>query len=766
MKVRWSQPGLNIGAHRGEVVVCIPVYGGHEHFTSCLRSVIEHTPAASPILISDDASPDSRSQDFVRALDGVAGEHELVYMRQERNVGFPNNVNAAFAAAGLADVVVLNSDCLVAEGWLEGLREAAYVDSTVATATALTNHGSLVSVPDRGPQRRLPEHWSLDEAAAAVRERSLRIRPRLPTAIGHCMLIRRTALELVGDFDPAFTPGYGEEVDFSQRSLLNGLCHVLADDVLVFHHGGGSFSRNGEPSPVQEEHERILAARYPYYHRGVVSLEEDRAGPLARSLSSARRALKGLSVAIDARILVGPTTGTQLHVVELIGALARTREARITVIVPDEPSAWAAVALATMPEVKLLTRRQTATLRRDPADVVHRPFQVGNDEDLSFLARLGERLIITNQDLIGYHNPAYFRSADAWEGYRRITRSALSVSDRVLFFSAHARNDALAEDLVEPGRASVVHIGVDHRFGGESGEPLPPPGAGRLPDYAEAILCIGTDFRHKNRLFALRILEQLQRRHGWDGCLLLVGPRVAQGSSTADEADLLALHPQLANAVVDFAAVSEAEKKWLYARSRLVLYPTVYEGFGLVPFEAADRDVPCLWARGTSLSEVLPDSAAHIVPWDAPESADRALHLMRDEDARRRNVRAVREAATTLTWDATAAGLIECYGETCDAPATPASAIERRHGVMSGLFSEDAMRLIGPGGALPADVERPLLALATHPQIGEPMFRALKIGYRASYRWRRRRDLPTRNQRRSISNVLGRSTAPPPELPE
>ena len=149
------------------------------------------------------------------------------------------------------------------------------------------------------------------------------------------MLIRRTALELVGDFDLAFTPGYGEEVDFSQRCLLNGLCHVLADDVLVFHHGGGSFSRNGEPSPVQEEHERILAARYPYYHRGVVALEEDRAGPLARSLSSARRALKGLSVAIDARILVGPTTGTQLHVVELIGALARTREARITVIVPD-----------------------------------------------------------------------------------------------------------------------------------------------------------------------------------------------------------------------------------------------------------------------------------------------------------------------------------------------------------------------------------------------------------------------------------------------
>src|SRR5581483_9794839 len=99
---------------------------------------------------------------------------EVIYARQEHNVGFPANVNAAFAAASPADVVVLNSDCVVAEGWLEGLRNAAYVDSTVATATALTNHGSLVSVPDRRPNSRLHEGWDLDGAAAAVRERSLR----------------------------------------------------------------------------------------------------------------------------------------------------------------------------------------------------------------------------------------------------------------------------------------------------------------------------------------------------------------------------------------------------------------------------------------------------------------------------------------------------------------------------------------------------------------------------------------------------------------
>jgi glycosyltransferase involved in cell wall biosynthesis len=740
VSLTWLEPGGSIGAERGDAVVCIPVYGGHEHFVSCLRSVLAHTPTEIPVLVCDDASPDGRSRDFVaRVGEAATTEHELLYMRHERNLGFPANANTAFAVAAPADVVILNSDVVVAAGWLEGLREAVYSDSRIATATAMTNHGSLASVPERRPSAQLPPEWSLDVASEAVRAKSLRLRPRLPTAIGHCIYVRRHALELVGDFDLSFTPGYGEEVDFSQRCVRTGLSHVLADDVLVLHHGGGSFSRNGKRNPAQDEHEKLIATRYPYYHESVQMLEDDVAGPLARSLSAARRALKGLSLVVDGRILAGPMTGTQLHVLELIAAVARTGQARIRVVIPQAISDYARTALATLPEVEQLSRSEISPDRFELADVVHRPYQVNNDEDLAFLAKLGERLVVTNQDLIGYHNPSYFRDFDAWAGYRRITRSALAVADRVLFFSAHARSDALGEDLVDAERASVVHIGVDHVATGRAAVRTAPRGAVQLPEGAEAILCLGTDFRHKNRVFALRMLEQLQLRHSWTGYLLLVGPRVTQGSSSADEAEVIALRPRLANAVLNVGAVSEAEKAWLLERAALVLYPTVHEGFGLVPFEAADHGVPCLWAPGTSLSELLPDEEARIVAWDAALSADAALELLRDEPARERNLATIRQAAAKLNWDATAGRLIELYHETCDQPATPASARQRRYGLMQGLLSEDAMRLIGPGGALPSDVERPLLALATHPQVGAPMFRAIKLGYRASYQLRRLR---------------------------
>jgi glycosyltransferase involved in cell wall biosynthesis len=641
--------------------------------------------------------------------------------------------------AAPADVVILNSDCRVSEGWLDGLREAAYVDSRVATATALTNHGSIVSVPERRPVRGMPPGWSFDDAAAAIRTSSLRLRPRLPTAVGHCTYIRRSALELVGDFDPAFSPGYGEEVDFSQRCRVAGLCHVVADDVLVLHQAGGSFGTGVAPSAIREQHERMIAVRYPYYHDEVGLIQDDAVGPLARAMGVARRALNGLSVVIDASVLTGPMTGTQMQVIEVITALARTQTITITALVPENMSEHAQQTLGGLDNVKQLTREDAMKRDRVRLDVVHRPFQVGSEADVAVLRRLGERLVITNEDLISFHNPSYFKSPSAWQAFRMLTRSALGTADRVVFVSTHARDDALAEDLVDPGRASVVHNGVDHSL--RDTQPLPqrPRGADRLGDSAEVILCLGTDFRHKNRVFALRLVAELLRRHHWTGYLALAGPHVTRGSSAYEEARLISLHPQLADSLIDFAVVSESEKAWLLNRAGLVLYPTVQEGFGLVPFEAASVGTPCMWASGTSLSEILPDDAATLVAWDTSRSAARALELLRDDRARERNVSAIRAAGTGMTWDLTADRLLEVYRTTCDSPAVAAGARERMASVRVGLPSEDAMRLLGPGGLLPEEVERPLLALSTHPQIGRPVFGAIKAGYRASYmlrRWR------------------------------
>ena len=196
------------------------------------------------MLVADDASLDPACARLVEEVNAANPDRPPVaYHRQPENVGFVHNVNQALRMLAPADVIVLNSDCVVAKGWYEGMRRAAMSDTRVATVSSLTNHGTIVSVPERNrPAPSLPQNWSLDDAAAAVRASSPGLHPALPAAIGHCVYIRRRALDLVGPFDEAFAPGYEEEVDFSQRCTRQGLSHVLADDVLVLHHGSGSFS--------------------------------------------------------------------------------------------------------------------------------------------------------------------------------------------------------------------------------------------------------------------------------------------------------------------------------------------------------------------------------------------------------------------------------------------------------------------------------------------------------------------------------------------
>ncbi len=590
------------------------------------------------------------------------------------------------------DLVLLEPGCVVAGGWLDGVQDAAGSDAAVATVSALTEQDVNLR---RGP--------GFSEAAAAARTRSLRLLPRLPAARGPCVYVRRSALELIGE-----TGADGLVLvlaELSRRCTDSGLLHLLADDVLVL---------DRRPRP-----ETPIAA------------DQD-GGPAARAAAKIRRVLTGPSAVIDARILYGPTTGTHVHVLELVAGLARTGRLRLTMIVPDDPSEFAAGRLRSLHGVSLVTYRDASSAHGPRADIVHRPFQLSNAGDLTFLTALGDRLILTQQDLIAYRNPSYFAAPEAWREYRQLTAIALSAADHVAFFSAHARDDALAEDLVDPARASVVGLGVDHRVAPADQRSSPPAGTQRLQDGGDVILCLGTDFHHKNRLFALRMLERLKPGRGWHGMLVLAGSNVPHGSSREQEAGFLRAHPELVSSVLDVGAVSEAEKAWLFARSALVLYPSVVEGFGLIPFEAAAHGTPCMWAAVSSLGELLPADAAEIVPWDAGLSAERALALMRDEGARARNLEVVRAAAEPLTWDATAARLIELYEAVADAPARTASA------QAPGPLAEDAMRLVGPGGELPADVHRPLLALATHPHIAAPFFGALKLGYRASHRLRSR----------------------------
>ena len=180
------------------------------------------------------------------------------------------------------------------------------------------------------------------------------------------------------------------------------------------------------------------------------------------------------------------------------------------------------------------------------------------------------------------------------------------------------------------------------------------------------------------------------------------------------------------------ASAGEAEKAWLYRETALVLYPTVFEGFGFVPYEAAEAGAPVLWAAQSSMADLLPVELAGIVPWDVEATAVRAAALIGDSEQRAAHVAAVREVAAGYTWERTVEQLIGVYREAAVAPAR-ASAEPRES------LSDLAMSLVGPKGWLTPDDQLALLAVSARPALKRTVFSALRAGYRAMYRVRRAR---------------------------
>src|SRR5204862_800001 len=281
---------------------------------------------------------------------------------------------------------------------------------------------------------------------------------------------------------------------------------------------------------------------------------------------------------------------------------SRAGGARLRVVVPPDVGDVAARSLAELDGVEVL-RSDEVDGETPRTQVLHRPYQVFHHSDLPLLNRLGDRVVITQQDLISYRNPGYARSGLDWIDLHRLSRVTLAFADAVVFFSRHAAQDTLAEELAPADRAEVVYLGVDHRA-------FRPPARSARPAILPAelgadgyLLCLGTDFRHKNRVFALEVVAQLRVRHGWAGRLVFAGPHAAAGTSTEEERELLARGRDLAAHTVEAGQVSDEEKQWLVEHAAGVLYPSVYEGVGLIPFEAAEAGVPCVFAWQTALTE-------------------------------------------------------------------------------------------------------------------------------------------------------------------
>ena len=170
-----------------------------------------------------------------------------------------------------------------------------------------------------------------------------------------------------------------------------------------------------------------------------------------------------------------------------------------------------------------------------------------------------------------------------------------------------------------------------------------------------------------------------------------------------------------------------------------MIYASVHEGFGLVPFESAEAGLACAFASNTSISELLPSTLALIEQRNADATADRLAPYIASADLRAEHVAAVRATGARFTWRATAERLVDLYGSAVDGPVAEVRKLASTSGGALGLGrlpqALDPMTegLVGPHGVITADLRRPLLAIAGRPALRRMVFGPIRAGYVAGY---------------------------------
>ena len=242
-------------------------------------------------------------------------------------------------------------------------------------------------------------------------------------------------------------------------------------------------------------------------------------------------------------------------------------------------------------------------LRRLSTDVFHTP-------DTYCLPRGPYRTIVTLHDVIPLTHRQYLtgglKARHAWL-WRRWLIATASRAKAVVTVSDFSRQEIHRELGVDMAKIHRIYNGVAQPPGPQKQlRELPPP-LGGLDPY---ILYVGRHDPYKNLCGMILAFDKFLHETGGNWNFIIAGPPDARYQEPQALTGRLGLDKR-----VHFAGyIPEDALDLLYRRARLLMLPTLMEGFGLPMIEAMIRGTPVLTSGQGATAEIAGDAAALVDP--------------------------------------------------------------------------------------------------------------------------------------------------------
>jgi glycosyltransferase involved in cell wall biosynthesis len=260
-------------------------------------------------------------------------------------------------------------------------------------------------------------------------------------------------------------------------------------------------------------------------------------------------------------------------------------------------------------------------------------------------------LKFTGPTVITVHDLSWIRYPDTHPAERvkamnRYFEPSLMKADAIITCSAFVKQElvdvfGVSEDLI-----SVTPLGVEDMF-----VPQTPPQTRSILDkyklaHGHYFLAVGTLEPRKNLVLTLRAYQQLPSKIRNSYPLVLIGMQGWGTSALEHEIEPLVRSGE----VLKLGYLPRTELATLMAGASALLYPSIYEGFGLPPLEAMACGLPVICSNSSSLPEVVSDAGILIDSHSENQVSAALLRLIEDDSWREDISRRAIQRARELTW--------------------------------------------------------------------------------------------------------------------
>ncbi len=234
---------------------------------------------------------------------------------------------------------------------------------------------------------------------------------------------------------------------------------------------------------------------------------------------------------------------------------------------------------------------------------------------------------------------------------------ALERADHVITDASYVRQEIIDEFGVAPERITSVPLGSREIFHPRSHEQCRPVLQERGLDYRGFVLCVGTLEPRKNLELVIRAYSALPEHFRRRRPLVMVGMK---GWLTSKLESLM--QPMVASGEIrPLGYTSDEDLAVLYAAALSLVYPSLYEGFGLPPLEAMASGTPVIVSDRSTLPEVVGAAGVQIAADDEAGLRDALLRLDEDSSFWQQRTEASLAQAAQFSWERCARETLAIY---------------------------------------------------------------------------------------------------------